>query len=431
MEIKRNMHVCDRCGEETDDPMHVTSALGGVRIWCPDCVEAYATTCDRCGELIDARYQYPVTVVNSWNSQHEETWCWDCATSHAVQCDECGEWYADSRGVEISTYGTWSGDEITLCENCRDNYYICDDCGQLIHPDDATYCESDDCTYCPDCYERHDGEDLHAYHHTGGELFWTADGEAVPVWRLSDDLGSRLYMGIELETDDNDDAVSLARDITSAYDSDYVECKHDGSLYHNGVEIVSQPMEAGYHLTSGMWEDIAQIVRAHGGSSHEAGTCGLHIHLSRRALNGDGAVYRLDRMFHRFAAQMINFSRRTSGQMTWCEIDDDTDLNFITDAGKRRDTWKSKKRWSGRYVAINDTNANTVEIRLWRGTLNMETFRATVEFTYALASVANASTDEMIEAVTWSQLKTLCKVALENAGLPHDDMRAYMRRRGL
>ena len=182
-----------------------------------------------------------------------------------------------------------------------------------------------------------------------------------------------------------------------------------------------------------MWERITGLVKEHGGKSHDAGTCGLHIHISRDYFKDHDAVYRLDRLFHVFERQFIEFSRRSGSQMEWCEIDDDSELRDEKDVEDRKAIWYSKKNsgYRARYQAVNDTNYNTVEIRLWRGTLNVETIRATIEMTAGLAIVANSMSDELAETLTWGMLKLLVRFALEQNGLPHDDLDAYLSRRHL
>ena len=61
----------------------------------------------------------------------------------------------------------------------------------------------------------------------------------------------------------------------------------------------------------------------------------------------------------------------------------------------------------------------------------METIRATIEMTAGLAIVANSMSDELAETLTWGMLKLLVRFALEQNGLPHDDLDAYLSRRHL
>ena len=429
MELTIKSSTCDNCGG--DNATYRVHSDGYIVSWCENCVESYAETCDRCGCTCDSTWEVITNDPYSRYRQTTERWCYDCVTEHAIECESCGDLHADTA---IESYELYGGNDAYLCHICIDNEYVqCGDCGCWIEDGDAEYNDRDECYYCYNCADdhRHESDNLASYHHTGAFLFWNADGTSVSSYYQSyyPKYCNRLYLGVELETDGNDDACDLADDIMNAYSTDYVECKEDGSLHDNGVEIVSQPMEAGFHLSSPMWDDIIDIVRAHGGTSHEAGTCGLHIHGSRNAFAED-SVYRLDRLFSRFSTQLVNFSRRTQRQLHWCAIDDN-ELANISDTQERKAAWRDKKYYAGRYQAVNNTNHNTVEVRLWRGTLNRETLRATIELTAGLMLLCNHISDDMVETVTWPVLKTLVRVALYDSHIPHDDMDAYIIRRGL
>ena len=84
------------------------------------------------------------------------------------------------------------------------------------------------------------------------------------------------------------------------------------------------------------------------------------------------------------------------------------------------------------WVAVNTCNTSTIEVRLWRGSLNMETIRATIEATTALAILAKTMDDRQIETVcSWSELCRLMSWALEEAGVQHGELDSYLSRRGL
>ena len=423
-------YECEHCGQLVST-VHMVKTATGTECWCSECRDTDASLCDHC-ETWHESTKAVIVGGTYWSrgGYEYESWCDECIDDHAVRCEDCENIFSTSCN-SIDSYYVWGSGNVCLCESCvEDSYYTCNDCGDLVHSDDVEFDAYDD-PYCPNCIDEHRGsENVRSYGHTYGNLFWLRNDLKRFACSMSEEERRRLFLGIELETDGNDDRNDLADDIASEYGDDLVVCKEDGSLHDEGLEIVSLPMTPEVHLTSGMWERIAEIVLDHGGTSHDAGTCGLHIHLSRAFFDDHDAVYRLDRLFHRFELQMVRFSRRTSDGMRWCVIGGD-DLHEIPDVHERKKKWADKKARAGRYEAVNDTNSATVEIRLWRGTLNMETFRATVEFTTGLALIANNMTDEFADQLTWSMVKVLVKFALEEHGLPHDDLDAYLVRRGL
>lgn len=421
---------CEHCGQliEDDEFYSVRMDDGGTELWCHDCI-GEAHWCDHCESFHASDTNEVVVRGYSPYSYVYEHWCEACVEDDAIQCEDCDTLFSCYHNA-IEERRVWGSGYRHICDSCYcDDYYTCQDCGITIHSDDAVFDTWDD-AYCPDCYHA-ESENVQEYGHTSGDVFWFDDGSRRSCYALTSEQSSMLFLGIELETDGNDDRGELADDLMSEYDESQIVCKKDSSLGPEGLEIVSLPMTPKLHLTSGMWENIARIVRDHGGTSYESGKCGLHIHVSRRFFVDESAIYRLDRLFHRFKSQLVNFSRRRNCDLgDWCRIGED-ELHDIPSVAERKKKWASEKKWAGRYEAVNVTNSATVEIRLWRGSLNMETFRATVEFTTGLALIVNSMSDEFADQLTWSMVKVLVRFALEEHDLPHDDLDAYIKRRGL
>lgn len=118
---------------------------------------------------------------------------------------------------------------------------MCEDCGRLVHNDEAFSVEDSDYYYCQDCYNRLKHRAIKSYYYKPDPIFYGS--------------GS-LYMGVELEIDkggeDNANAEILL-DIANCVE-EKIYCKHDGSL-HDGFEIVSHPMTLEYHETMN-WKTI-------------------------------------------------------------------------------------------------------------------------------------------------------------------------------
>ena len=63
---------------------------------------------------------------------------------------------------------------------------------------------------------------------------------------------------------------------------------------------------------------------------------------------------------------------------------------------------KAKKGNLGRYVAVNLSNSSTVEIRIFRGTLNINTFYATLQLVDEICKCAINMNDYDFERMSWS-----------------------------
>ena len=63
--------------------------------------------------------------------------------------------------------------------------------------------------------------------------------------------------------------------------------------------------------------------------------------------------------------------------------------------------YHAKYSCAGRYTAVNLTNADTVEIRLFRGTLKLNTLTATLQLVNHLCEVAVSMSDQELQDMSW------------------------------
>lgn len=423
--------VCDRCGDAcySDDARTVNTASGD-ETWCEACTSEHASECEDCGELYPNGSDDFTAVIGRGGNEFYV--CRDCLNGgNYVQCDCCGTWYKSTLDC-ISCYETYDGDCLTLCDDCiSDEYIRCEDCYRVCRIEDAS--ERDGDWYCPDCATRHDDMDspeLQGYGHTYASKFYNVGGFK--------DYGERkgLYLGVELETVADDAPGALATHVVAVaekYGPGCVECKRDSSLGDYGVEIASQPGTPAWHM-SGLWADIVAACVEDGARSHDAGSCGLHVHVSRKFFKDSGrGAYVLDRLFQRFARQWTRFSRRGTYEIEqWARMGSGGMTGYRGESTRAKiDAWENEK--CTRYQCVNTQNYNTIEIRLWRGTLNLETFYATIEATAALCVIAHTleSCPEYVEALTWSGLKDEMRAALDVYGISNVELDAYLTARGL
>ena len=232
----------------------------------------------------------------------DDALCERCANEETVICTHCGERiYRDDN----------AGDENTpLCQPCYDRHYTsCERCGRIIHVDDAYY-EDDDEDY-PLCYNCH----THVRRNKMIEDYYY---KPEPLFRGD---GSR-YFGVELEIDGAGEDDASARKIMGIANGNGVEnlyCKHDGSL-DDGFEMVTHPMTLEYHMKEMPWARILQEAIRLGYTSHQANTCGLHVHVNRNAFGDteetqDAVIARILYFFEKNWEELLKFSRRTPRQL--------------------------------------------------------------------------------------------------------------------
>ena len=81
---------------------------------------------------------------------------------------------------------------------------------------------------------------------------------------------------------------------------------------------------------------------------------------------------------------------------------EDEDITFGKFTGETEETYKkAKDKRMGRYVAVNLVNSDTIEFRLFRGTLRYKTFIATLQLVDEICYCAANMTDSEFEAMSW------------------------------
>jgi len=129
--------------------------------------------------------------------------------------------------------------------------------------------------------------------------------------------------------------------------------------------------------------------------------CGLHIHINRDAFGStydeqEISIARIVYFVESHWNELVKFSRRTSDSlMRWASR-----YGIMENIKNTYD--KTKKGNLGRYVAVNLQNYNTVELRVFRGTLNIDTFYATLQFVDEICKRAMTMTDYEFEKMSWS-----------------------------
>lgn len=320
--------------------------------------------------------------------------CQNCAESGYTQCHECGHYFSASNLTSV--------EDDYYCYDCLDreidrgNIDTCGDCGDYFYTDNMNYNIYDECYYCYNC--RDDDDDLIRSYH---------DNPTLVMFPATDEP----HFGIELEVDDGDSPNDLASNLRDIL-TNHAYFMHDGSL-DNGVEIITQPHtpDEFYKLP---WDKILTVCKDNGFRSHDAKTCGLHMHVSRSLFKDSDAIYRIIYFYEHYIDDILKMSRRTHGQMeqwantyswgnkTFAELLSESNILSDYNYGDHSD----------RYHAVNLTNSNTIEFRLMRGTLNYKTFMATIDFLWTTANNAATMTNDDVTNVA-KYLKGIKKETLE------------------
>jgi hypothetical protein len=192
-----------------------------------------------------------------------------------------------------------------------------------------------------------------------------------------------LYLGVELEVEARHSDHKTVCQVAATTQSsvwDFAILKSDGSLAPHGFEIVSVPATKNMHVPSrwnkntSLWDNFfdhaAPKLRAWSGTN---GRCGMHVHLSRRAIShftlGRMLTFVNDRLNRDFIELVAGRSSNSYSQMS-------PDKKILGLHGYYRP--------ESRYEAINLANDNTYELRIFRGNVKKAGFMKNVEFSHAL-----------------------------------------------
>jgi len=303
-------------------------------------------------------YLKPVGYV--WNNSDDL--CRGCADSYSL-CEWGDHWTSESL--------YWlRGDH--CCFDCaRDaGYDICESC-------DEWYPEDYRCDNCSDS-DWDSNTNIHSYSYKPDPRFgW--------VEEVDGDLSNRsarrgvLFMGLEIEVECKGGSIPNGVNVLEeafGADENYLYLKSDGSLNY-GFEIVTHPRTLASHKSEKL--QAFKVLADSGFRGWNTQTCGIHVHVNRDGFNGVPHQWRWTRLFANNENQMTILAGRKSDQ--WA--------TFSGMKSKLSQAFKFHRgRGDNRYEAINLTNWDTFEVRIFKSSLNperimmiMELIDATVEYT--------------------------------------------------
>lgn len=347
--------VCFMC--DSNDATDMTA--NGEPI-CSDCI----ISCDECGDI--------GTENDNWYAVDHNRWCEGCTgDANPYYCDRCEE-YSSDYGYYIQDLG------VNWCDHCT-SYYAnwCDVCEHYT---------DDDCEEC-------DGDTqggvrvVHDYSYRPDPVFHTTGNN------------ERLFFGFELEMELDGRRSDAALYAYNAIEpDDYAYLKNDGSL-EDGFELVTHPMSFDFLMdneaSKEVWDTIATLRTRYGARSYNTRTCGFHIHISRTGFNGGAHMHRFLNLVYSNEYLFSKLAGRKSDQ--WAKFDDvkqvrhervhDDEGNFMgytsIDLGRSFKFKLSQGEDSDRYSAVNTRNRHTLEMRIFKGTMDTNALKAHIQLAHA------------------------------------------------
>jgi len=245
------------------------------------------------------------------------------------------------------------------CDECyTNNVYTCDECGDSYWDGDGHYCQEDEVSHL-----------INSYSYKPRPYFF---GTAT------------YHMGFELEVESDGNSIRDAAEVVTNALGERIYLKEDGSL-RQGFEIVTHPHSLDEYQQHFDWDALTKLRRL-GFRSWDTSTCGLHVHVSRTAfgfahkrsdiVKVQAHELRFMKLIYDNDRQISRLAGRTSSYATF------------QDKGSLVQKVKYGHQENGRYAAINSENSETLEVRVFRGSLKpqrvlmaLELVQCAVEYT--------------------------------------------------
>jgi len=278
-------------------------------------------------------------------------------------CEDCGVIEIDS-----NFHSAYDGDR-SVCDNCFQDYYYHERSCQYVHCDDQNYSEDND-----------DEESIIGEYHSSAD-------NLGKIPSLFDKRKSQIFLGLELEIEVNEDysrsdkAEIILSNIgvyTDNQNDRYTYClaEDDGSLNH-GFELVT-----GYTGLDVHEKQLAYFKKPiRGLRSHDTSTCGLHIHIDKHNVTLNHATKMILFMNDSGNQKLIKTIARRSSNRFCKVLNKKADYSWLKSAKRSSDPLRQLNE--DRYECLNFHNDNTIEFRLFKGTLKFESIMSCLEFTYA------------------------------------------------
>lgn len=346
--MDRRVIICPHCGISVKR-FHLLRDNGNY--YCEHCFYEKGDRCSICGNETECKDVEGQKV------------CPDCEHK-IVTCSICGK---------VTLQGT-TVDDIEYCNKCITKMKVlkkivtCESCGTAYHADSDNYSKKSRlCSICR--FKMRVNGRIQQYSYKPTPLFKVGD---------QDDT---LFYGVELEviTPGFRDDISRMLQYKVNDDDEFVYCKFDRSIGNEGMagfEIVTHPFNMSWLKSDEGTRKLNDIlnVKKFGCKSFQTNTCGMHVHMSKNSFENDH-LYKFLYMIFNHKEFCITISDRTNISKVdrYCSFEPDHSIERLARE-------RINETGDARHKAVNLSNANTVEIRIFRGTLDIKRFMKNLEF---------------------------------------------------
>lgn len=357
--------------------------------YCEECFSENFISCYECGDIID---------INDCLTAEDNFYCEFCFDNRFSRCDNCSDIHS------INDMYNYNGHY--YCNGCYcDLVGCCDNCGDHVLNEELYYSDSDDYYYCSNCYNSRNPALINSYSYKPEPEFAKMHYE------------NTLYMGFELEIESKNNTKDIAEDLKDFLErkklEDRIYFKDDSSL-DNGFEIVTHPTTLKKYHTYNI-KSLLDRIKHNKATSYDNNRCGLHIHINKEFFT-DSDIGKLQLFFNKNYNNIKRFSKRTTEKLgQYADIENIDIMDYLS-------RHRHYRQNDSRYTAINVTYT-TIEIRVFRGTLNHDRFLATLQFCDAISHFIK---DISAISLTWQNFKDWLRTKNR-----YNHLENYLKKQGL
>lgn len=360
--------VCTDCGN-LEKNENVVKQGEDIAI-CRKCLNDSYTVCTDCGEY--------VKNIDTKKNKKNKIFCKKCYQKKYFVCNRCNEEETIDKKVKINS-------SEVICKDCFDGFYFkCNDCGEIRAIGEVF--KYKDGKYCQQCAPKYFAIKQYSW-------------RPLQIKTQKERWDNLLYMGIELEVE-NAGGKNKAEQYASKFRDEFLEenkleslvyMKHDGSI--DGYEIVTHPFTLNT-INKMKIREMLKYLKNTKHTSYESGKCGFHIHMNKDFFKTSD-IKKMCAFFSANKEQLRQLSNRGehSSEHFYQYVDYNMDMYF-------KNTYTSE-----RHVALNThTGKDTVEIRIFRGSLDENAIIGALQFADSLAHfVVSSGTSimHMLQNKSW------------------------------
>ena len=222
-----------------------------------------------------------------------------------------------------------------------------------------------------------------------------------------EDISTTLLLGIEIEVggnqqdpgfdDGRNNIVKKCIQIMNKSDSDeekFIYSTHDSSVQ---IELDTMPCSLRYHKEKMNYKELFKYLDEIGYKGHDCESAGLHVHVNRDYLGEtkfqqELVISKILYLMEKFNKEICVIARRSTYYSDFPGDKENVETLF-----SNFDKYLDK----GKNAALNLQHPNTIEFRMFKSTLNYDSFINVLDFVACIVDYARVTSIEDIEFAKW------------------------------